>query len=569
MTQPSGRVQRRLRRVGARAGPRLHDAARAFAVNLRQGDLRRAQGAFALAWGAEWAFTVALGVAAFREGGAAAVGLVGLLRMWPAAVVTPFASALADRLRRERILVWGSVIRAAATAAIAAVLAAGGPIAAVYGLAVVSTLAVTPFRAAHSALLPSLCRTTEELTSSNVVRGMLDSLSMLAGPAAAGALIGLTSIEVAFAAAAGAALAAAALLTRLEYEAPPRESASGPLHLWSDTVAGVRASVADRDTALMIGMGITQTFIRGCLNVFLVVVAIELLGLGGAGVGALTAAIGVGAVVGSVGASLLVGSHSMARWFGISVVLWGVPLMLIGAAPGAVVAVAALAVVGLGNAVLDVAFFTVMARLVPDAVLARVYGMLESLIALTVGLGSIATPLLIEVLGLRGALAAVGSIGAVATALAWARLRRIDGQMEVRTGTIELLQTVPMLRPLPMATIEHLARLAGTRTLAAGEVLFREGAQGDTFYVISAGEVELWRDGERCHVLGRGEAFGEIALLRSVPRTMTAIAQGPVTAYTLSARSFVPAVGGYTASAGVAEALVDSRLDGLEPEPAP
>ena len=69
------------------------------------GNLRRVQLSYFAAWTAEWAFTVALGIVAYRDGGAAAVGLVGLLRMVPSAVVAPLAAPLADRGRRERVLV--------------------------------------------------------------------------------------------------------------------------------------------------------------------------------------------------------------------------------------------------------------------------------------------------------------------------------------------------------------------------------------------------------------------------------------------------------------------------------
>lgn len=555
-------------RPGAGTHARLADARNAFASNLRHADLRRAQGAFALAWGAEWAFTVALGVVAFREGGAVAVGLVGLLRMLPSAVLAPFAAALADRLRRETILIWGSVSRAGATAAAAALLAVDGPVVGVYALAVVSTVAVTPFRAAHSALLPSLCRTAEELTSSNVVRGMLDSVSLLLGPAIAAALIGVTSVEAVFMVAAGAALAAAGLLARLQYEAPPRGARPAELRVWQDVAEGVRAVRSDVPTSVMIAVTLAQTFTRGCLNVFVVVMAIELLGMGEPGVGVLTAAIGVGAVAGSVGASMLVGDHRLARWFGFSVALWGAPLALVGLLPVQIVAFTAMAIIGLSNALLDVGLFTLLARLAPDAVLARVFGVLESLIAVSVGLGSIAAPLLIELLGLRGALVVVGIVAPLAAVLGWATLRAIDAQMFVRGLEMRLLTMVPFLRPLPLPTLEQLARAAERVAVPAGAVLFREGDDGDAFYVIADGEVELTTEGIARHVLTRGEAFGEIALLRSVPRTMTAVACRDTTLYALRAEAFVAAVAGYSSSAGAADSVIARRMAEPVAEPA-
>src|SRR5687768_12129735 len=138
---------------------RLVNAAGAFVSNARNPDLRRAQLSFLGAWTAEWAFTVGLGIVAYRDGGATAVGLVGLLRMVPSALLAPLLSPLADKGRREHVLVLVSLLRAVATGAAALVVGVGGPSSIVYALAVLSTIAATLYRPAHSALLPSLCHT--------------------------------------------------------------------------------------------------------------------------------------------------------------------------------------------------------------------------------------------------------------------------------------------------------------------------------------------------------------------------------------------------------------------------
>src|SRR6187200_112530 len=143
--------------MGAKGRARLGMAAAAFVSNARNPNLRRAQLSFLGAWTAEWAFTVGLGIVAYRDGGAAAVGLVGLLRMAPAAILAPVLSPLADRGRRERVLILVSVLRGVVTGAVASVVGLGGPSQIVYSLSVLSTIAATLYRPAHSALLPSLC----------------------------------------------------------------------------------------------------------------------------------------------------------------------------------------------------------------------------------------------------------------------------------------------------------------------------------------------------------------------------------------------------------------------------
>src|ERR687894_278907 len=177
----------------------LGNAAGAFSSNARNPNLRRAQLSFLGAWTAEWAFTVGLGIVAYRDGGATAVGLVALLRMVPSAVLAPVLSPLADRGRRERVLILVSTLRAVATGAAAVVVGIGGPPEIVYALAVLSTIAATLFRPAHSALLPSLCRTGSELAGANVVRGMLDAAATLVGPLVAAALLHVAGVTVVFA----------------------------------------------------------------------------------------------------------------------------------------------------------------------------------------------------------------------------------------------------------------------------------------------------------------------------------------------------------------------------------
>src|SRR5215211_4208297 len=108
-------------------GSRVRAAGAAFASNARSHNLRLAQLSFLGAWTAEWAFTVGLGIVAYRDGGATAVGLVGLLRMVPSAILAPLLSPLADRGRRERVLVLVSTVRGLATRAAAVVVGLSGP----------------------------------------------------------------------------------------------------------------------------------------------------------------------------------------------------------------------------------------------------------------------------------------------------------------------------------------------------------------------------------------------------------------------------------------------------------
>ena len=539
---------------------RLEEGGAALASNLRRPDLRRAQLAFGSAYASEWAVMVALGVVAFRDGGATAVGIVALIRMLPSALIAPFATAVADRVRRDRVLIWIGVLRATALAAAAVVMAVDLSPVFVYLLAVVATIPFTAFRPAHSALLPALCETPKELTAANASRGLLDSASALTGPLLAALLLDLSGPEAVFALTAGLSLWSSLLVSLIDYEPAPRVAPPAPIRMAADTVEGLRAIAAQREVTMLFGLGAVQAVTRGALNVFLVVVAIELLGTGEAGVGVLTAAVGVGAVVGSLGVSVLVGSRRLAAYTGLGIALWGAPLALIGVFPTELLALAMLAIVGAGNAMVDLGYFTLFPRLMPDEVLARVFGALESLVALAVGLGSIITPLLIHLFGIDGALVAIGLMSPVIVALTWSRLVRVDETLGVQADVIERLRTVTMLRPLPVSTIEHLARNVREESAEPGKVVIKQGEVGDRFYVIIDGEVEVKENGSLLRVLSAGESFGEIALLRDVPRTTTVQARTPLTLYALDRRHFVPTVSGYSESAAEADVVVETRL---------
>ncbi|MGY1713968.1 MFS transporter [Geodermatophilus sp. SYSU D01106] len=549
----------------AQGSGRVGQAAAAFAANARNPALRRAQLSFLGAWTAEWAFTVGLGIVAYRDGGATAVGLVGLLRMVPSAVLTPLLAPVADRGRRERVLVLVSTVRGAATAGAAVVVGTGGPSAVVYALAVVSTVAATLYRPAHSALLPSLCRTGRELAGANVVRGLLDSLATLLGPLLAAVLLGWAGVTVVFAVSAAASGWAALLLVRLRYEAPPRPPAPAGVHLVGEALAGIRAVAGNGDLALVVGLAAAQTLTRGALTVLTVVVAIDLLGTGEPGAGALTAAIGAGAVLGSLAASLLVGTRALGAWFALGVTLWGLPVTLIGVVPTETTALLLLACVGVGNALIDVGGFTLLGRTAPDDVLARVFGVLESLVALAMGTGAIVAALVADRAGVRTALVTIGLVCPLAAAAAWRRLRRLDRSIGVRDRDIGLLRSVDVLGVLPLPAVEQLARHLEPVAVPAGEVVVAEGDVGDRYYVIESGTAAVTGDGRTLAMLGPGQGFGEIALLRSTRRTATVRALSDLRLQTLRPERFVAAVLGYPPSARQAGTAVDSMLHRYTP----
>jgi MFS family permease len=241
---------------------RLAASARAFSATAHNCDLLRAQLAFAATWTAEAMFTVGIAVVAYHDGGAASVGLVAFLRMAPTALVTPIGTAFADRFDRDRVLVWSCLVRAAAIAAATLVLAVGATHVALYTLAVLSTAAFRLFRPSHSALVPGLCNTPFELTSANVVCGLLDSLSTLLGPLGAALLLGFRGPAALFVASSALSLVSGVLLMSLSYEAPPRARSQPLRRIAHETLEGFQALKRYRDARVVIGLSLVQTLTR-------------------------------------------------------------------------------------------------------------------------------------------------------------------------------------------------------------------------------------------------------------------------------------------------------------------
>ena len=310
---------------------------------------------------------------------------------------------------------------------------------------------------------------------------------------------------------------------------------------------------------LVVGLFGAQAFVRGVLGVLLVVLAIELLGIGESGVGILTAAFGVGGILGALAGISLVGRGRLGRPFQLSLAGWGLPLVVIGVWPETPVAVVCLALSGLANSLLDVSGFTSMQEHADEKVIGRIFGLFELVVIAAVGIGALVAPVANDLLGSRGALIAAGALLAVLAVLAHAPLGHVDDGMEVRAAELELLQRTTVFSPLPYAALRRLASSLGERRAVAGEAIVTQGDDGDLVYVIEDGRVSISRDGEALGELGPDDVFGELALLLDVPRTATVTANEPVLLRTLARDPFLSAVTGNQLSHEELRRLVEAR----------
>jgi MFS family permease len=524
----------------------------AAALASRNENVRRVELAWGAAISAEWAYFVALGVFAYDKGGASAVGLAGLVRLLPAGLVAPAAASLGDRIRRERLLLGAALLGTVSLAGSAAA-SFDGSEGGVFACAALFGISTTLIRPTLQALLPSLTRTPEELVASNAATSTVESLGTLVGPLVAGVLIEQARVGITFAVAAATLAVGVGMLLRVRTggETPGRAAARGrPGFAW-------RTVVEHPGAPTVVVLMVAQAFVRGCLNVLIVVAAFRLLHGAGGTVGLLTAAIGAGGVVGAV-ASSTVRSRRLARIFALSLFGWGLPIALVAPSPELVAAFVLLAIVGASNSVEDVSGFTLLQRAIRDDALSGVLGLIWGAAMGALALGSIATPLLVRELGARTAFVLVGFLLPVLTIAGFRRMRALD---DVAAPTEQQLRVdeVPMFAPLSLAAKERLATKLVPIDVPAGETIVRAGDVGDRFYIVDSGAVRVkLESGEK--ESGPGDCFGEIALLRDMPRTATVTAATETRLFALERADFLAAVTGHALAEAAAQDLVDARL---------
>jgi MFS family permease len=527
-----------------------------FRAIARNRNLRRLELAYAGSITSEWAFTVALAVFAYERGGAAAVGVLGVVRMVPAAIATPFTAALADRYERERALAAVALLSGLVLAASAGLFYAGRNEAAIFAFAAAHAVVSTLCRPAVAALLPSLATTPQQLVAANGVTLTIEGLGTLVGPLFAGVLLATADPGVVFAVGAAAYAASALAVAAIQVEGRLRYAHH---RSDSDLVAGFRLLARDAQPRLIVALFVAQSFVRGALNVLVVVVAFRLLHVGGDWVGFLSGAVGAGTLVGGF-ASVALAGRRLAAPFALGLVLWGVPIALVAATPHRAAALLLLAVVGVGNALEDVAGETLLQRLVSDDFLGRVLGVMFGGATAAMGIGAILASALIGVLGVRGALVAIGAFLPALVLLSWQALRRIDSTTAAPARELALLDAVPMFASLSVAAKEHVAQSLVHVDAPAGTEIVRQGQAGDRFYIVADGHVQVTRDGGRVRDCGPGEYFGEIALLRDVPRTASVTALDDAELYSLERADFVDAATGHAAGREAGEEVVRERL---------
>ena len=499
----------------------------------------------------EW---ITILIFAYRHGGASAAGLVALAQLVPSIVLAPVIGAHAARMGPARLLVACYLTSTLMLAACAAAILLHAPVALVYAGAVGFTLPLGISIPLHNVLVPLTVHHPDELTAANVATGWCKGAGALAGPALAGVVIGLggTGAACAILAALGASapLLAHLNLSGAETAAATAQEEGGVREL----IAAARIVAARPNTRALMAYRAGSASIEGAMDLLVVLLAVRILAIGPAAAGYLSSAFGAGGLIGASVAALLVGRH-LAVPLAAAALVGAAAVAALALTPATALAVMLLVVVGAARSVQSVAAQTLLQRSTPLSVIVCAFVLIESIRDAGLAFGSVAVPLLVGLGGPNAAFLGIAALAPLAVLLTLRRIRHIDREADIPVVEMGLLRSMSIFSALPPAPLETLAREASYMSLATGEAVIREGEEGDRYYAITKGEVAVRKGTVPIRHMGRGEGFGEIALLHPVRRTATVTASAPTTLLSIEREVFLGALN--------ASALARERADGL------
>jgi MFS family permease len=504
------------------------------------------------------------------------VAAASIGRLAPYILLGSLGGVIADRYDRRKVMVAADVTRLALMIVLAVVVATGAPVAIVIAVAFASTAAGSPFFPAVAAVTPSVVD-ERSLAPANALITTVDSLSIALGPALGGALLLIAdSPVIAFLVNAATFGASALLISRIS--TPPRVEVEGPreaVPTHQQLAEGVRAITSSPTIMLLIALILSGTLVYGLEGVLYPLVSKNLLGTGVEGVGFLFAAMGIGGLFSAGLANRAVGYPRPALILTTGSLLSAAPFLLLPLTTSFLVAYVLMAIEGGALIFVDVLATTILQRAVSESVMARVFGILDSLGVLAAVIGAALAPFFIEGFGLKVSLLIVGGILVGLTLLCARKLFAIDRATDVRRRELgprlELLSRLDIFEGMPSQSLEALAATALEERIEAGEILIREGDDADDFFVIRSGAMEVISSGEkgtqpvRVTTLGAGDYAGEIGLIEKIPRTATVRATSDSVVLRTSGSQFLDAVSSAPAIGGALSGHITARLARTHP----
>lgn len=502
---------------------------------LARRDLRLLLGGLVASATGSWAYNVALLAFVFdRTHSLGLVAVAGLVRFVPALVFSAYAGVIAERTERIRLMVGADLGCAVWQAAAAAVAAATGPVALVLVLAGLTAATNIVYNPAVAATIPSLVG-EEDLVAANALTETVDNLVVIAGPAVGAVLLLVGSPALVFAVNAGSFLFSAALVARVRTRSRPVDvTEAGTAGLWRQMTAGARTIASLPAARTLVAFCVLVSFVYGTDTVALIAVSAHRLGTGAEGFGYLLAGLGIGGIIMAAAVDRLSRSARLAPIILAGTAGYCLPTALMAVIHSPELAFAVEVVRGAATLIVDVLAVTALQRAVPGEQLARVFGVFFAFVLAAISLGTLLTPPLINGAGLDAALLTLAVAPTALGLLGFPALRAVDRGTAARTTALEprvrRLEQLDMFASGSRPVLEALAGAAAELRCAAGTAIVREGEPADALYVLVEGSVEVTAAGERAgparhlRTMTAPDYFGEIGVLRHMPRTATVTA---------------------------------------------
>ena len=476
-----------------------------------------------------------------------------IARLGPRALLSLPAGALVDRTNVRTLLVRCDLARATVMLTAAIALAAG--LSPAWALLFVSASYVlgVPTRPGISAALPRVVA-EDELAHTNAMICTIRQVMTFVGPLA-GVGVALWSVPATFA------------VNGLSFAASAMAIASVRASRWgrATTVRSVSSGSQEGDVWAIAGLktlaALTSVmyFVRGAEMVLHVLLVDDLLDAAPSSIGYIAGGVGIGAIAVTPLARRAAARDRAVTSITLSLGLTAAPTAAL-AVVGQVSTAAILAVpIGAGMVLFEVISVVTIQRTAPAAMAGRAFGAINMASNASKLAGAILAPIAAARFGTAGALVAVAVLVGATIVVAAAPLSRLSARADQRRRELQpvadVLSTLAIFEGASRVALERLADQLTEVTVDAGDVLIREGDPADDLYVARSGAFDVSIDGRVVnHVVG-GEWFGEIGLVRGLPRTATVTATSDSLVWRLPGEVFLGVLGGLDDTAALDEGV--------------
>ena len=526
---------------------------------LRIRDFRVLVLAFLVDQVGSWAYNVVLIVWVFDRTHSPTWIAAATASGWiPRLLCSAYAGVLADRFERTRVMLTSAMSSFVAMIAVAFVVAKSGPPIVALGFGALACALATGYRPAAGAIVPDVVN-ERELVTANAVFGGLENLVVVLGPGIGGLLLlagspaaGITLNALSF-------LAAALLVLQLRVRSVGGAGAQGESVL-AQFGDGFRALRKAPMVVVLIAFCYLDSAVYGASTVIYVPLS-ERLGTGSTGYSYLIAGSSLGGVLLAAAANRISASARLGPLILAGMLMLALPYAATAGVHHVWLAFILQVVAGGGMLIVDILAVTAIQRDLPGEVLSRVFGLFEAGVPASLLMASFFCALILHAFGLTTALLAIGlGFSGVSLLGLWPLLRadrRAIAAVRALEPRLELLESLDLFAGASRFALERLARAAREVTVPADYVVIHEGDEADALWVLARGEVSVDARGEagrsrRLRTMSTGTYFGEIGLLRRVPRTATVRTLEPSELLRIEGADFLDAV----QSAGVSNSLL-------------